>query len=486
VRYWFDEVDPSGSPTGRTYEVVRSQLITDIAPGSTVRVSGLLRDGWLLVPASVESLAPPSGGSCETGDWRVIAIVCSFQDKSAPCSTDAVRDVLFNPALTNTVRAFWTENSFGTHNYFGDVAGPFTIAWTTAKGCNESKIATLCDRAATAAGYDLARYKERIYVLPAIPGTSCAGGTSSAQGSKILRIWAYNCSHFTFAHEHGHNIGMNHAGGGGSQLDEYLDRSDVMGGSFLGAGVEDLRHNHAAHKWSTCFVPRSSPRFLDDPPDGTYTLFNLAQDPGGGTQVIRITDVAGQGFYREDYDFGFRQPTGFDSSLTLSLDHAKHLGKTNVHKFRSVQSDRQYLPFRNLLGWVKDGTTFIDFNKNFVLEQVGHDEAAATVVKRAIAGTDQDNIPPDRPPWLQGPDPGTSVSVTLNWGAAPGDELANPNGLRGYKVYRDSEELGTSPYTNFTDRRAQKCRTYEYCVRSYDDKGNLSAPLCIPVTTKCQ
>jgi hypothetical protein len=170
--------------------------------------------------------------------------------------------------------------------------------------------------------------------------------------------------------------------------------------------------------------------------------------------------------------------------LTLSLDHAKHLGKTNVHKFRSVQSDRQYLPFSNLLGWVKDGTTFIDYSKHLVLEQVSHNEATGTI--RIAHEERRDDTAPGPVENLRGPDPGASVWVTLNWGAPPGDELANPNGLRGYKVYRDSEELGTSPYTNFTDRRAQKCRTYEYCVRSYDDKGNLSAPLCIPVTTKCQ
>jgi acid phosphatase type 7 len=64
--------------------------------------------------------------------------------------------------------------------------------------------------------------------------------------------------------------------------------------------------------------------------------------------------------------------------------------------------------------------------------------------------------------------------VDLSWSAS-GDDV----GVAGYKVFRDSVQIGSSPTPSFTDRTALPDNSYTYAVAAFDAAGNqseLSAP----------
>ncbi|HEY3277829.1 MAG TPA: glycosyl hydrolase family 28 protein [Syntrophorhabdaceae bacterium] len=64
----------------------------------------------------------------------------------------------------------------------------------------------------------------------------------------------------------------------------------------------------------------------------------------------------------------------------------------------------------------------------------------------------------------------SSTSVGLTWTAST-DNV----GVRGYKIYRNDAQVGTSASTSFTDTNLTAGTTYSYSVSAYDAAGNESA-----------
>ncbi len=64
----------------------------------------------------------------------------------------------------------------------------------------------------------------------------------------------------------------------------------------------------------------------------------------------------------------------------------------------------------------------------------------------------------------------SSTKITLVWSAS-----SDNVGVTGYRIYRNSIEIGTSAVTSFTDNSVTGGATYSYTIKAYDAAGNLSA-----------
>src|SRR5208282_1950221 len=102
----------------------------------------------------------------------------------------------------------------------------------TPANCDFTTIGNLADAAATAAGYNIANYNNRFYVLPLLPcgwaGLAYIGYPYQAWSDAYNALWVYG-------HELGHNFLLYHAGsiscspqvlGGACSVAEYGDRFD--------------------------------------------------------------------------------------------------------------------------------------------------------------------------------------------------------------------------------------------------------------------
>lgn len=65
----------------------------------------------------------------------------------------------------------------------------------------------------------------------------------------------------------------------------------------------------------------------------------------------------------------------------------------------------------------------------------------------------------------------SETNVSLSWSAST-DNVA----VTGYKIYRNSTQVGTAATTNYTDTTALQGPTYSYTVSAYDAAGNESSP----------
>lgn len=247
-----------------------------------------------------------------------------------------------------------------------DVFGPFAI--------NESKVggdyyawAYAAEAAATAAGIDLSKYQHRVFVMPRYNdlGTNWAGIANVGCGS-FCRSWiAEGESPMVFAHELGHNLSMAHAGtdpeNDGTTNSTYGDYSDPMGLSrawhrFNGAHMDQMG-------WLGAF-PGAVSTVVSS---GTYQIAAIGSDPATATapQTIKIEKPDTGEFYYLTY----RQPTGYDDSLSSTYTRG-----VNVHRYRGSG-----YTVTNFVNSLTDGGVFQDPANEVTVTQLSHDGATATV-----------------------------------------------------------------------------------------------------------
>lgn len=95
---------------------------------------------------------------------------------------------------------------------------------------------------------------------------------------------------------------------------------------------------------------------------------------------------------------------------------------------------------------------------------------AGAAVALALGGGGGDTTPPSAPTNLTATAL-ESTKVNLSWTASTDDV-----GVTGYRIYRDSVQIGTSPSNSYTDTTVSANTTYSYYVKAYDAAGNISSP----------
>lgn len=94
----------------------------------------------------------------------------------------------------------------------------------------------------------------------------------------------------------------------------------------------------------------------------------------------------------------------------------------------------------------------------------------------ATTGANPDTTAPTTPTNLA-TSPVSTSAISLSWSASTDPTVAGQttSGVAGYKVYRNSVQIGTSAGTAYNDTGLSAGTTYNYTVAAYDNAGNTSA-----------
>src|ERR1700682_214252 len=279
--------------------------------GMTVSASGTTAaDGVSLDASQITILRLPPvrttgvAAAPTTNNVLVMPIKFTNSPASDPFTPSQVDQVMRTNA--GSVAAYYNEVSYGQQQLnitvdCGTAPLPTGCATHTAAGgwllsssatpanCDFTTIGNLADQAATAAGYNIANYHNRYYVLP---GLSC-GWAGLAYVGYPYQAWsnAYNVL-WVYGHELGHNFDLWHAGslncspqviGGGCSVNEYGDRFAIMGNN---SNTNEQMHFNAMQKAALNWIPASSV-VTHTSGTATYTLSPL-ESGGQATYAVKI------------------------------------------------------------------------------------------------------------------------------------------------------------------------------------------------------
>lgn len=333
----------------------------NLRTGAFVRVRGQFDHGHLNIktddPSSIEELATPSSITAPVfGDQKTIVLVTDFIDANVSCTNQQIEEIMFTDPNNQSVNDLYKETSLNNIQFNGTVAGPFTINYSSTDICDAFAFAQAVDEQAQANGIDLSQYLRKVYVLP--KQNSCGWLGSGTIGGAPSQTWITQCDiSDVYAHELGHNLGMRHAG---TPTSAYGDVSDIMGYSAIG-----LRQLNGPHQEEMGW--RES-QIVEITADGTYDIAPLesSADVAETTEVFKIRKPDTSEWYYLTY----RQPIGFDSSLSPIF-----LRGVSIHTYSGTGTS-------DTTRWIKtltDGETFSDTVNGLTITQVFHDNNVVSV-----------------------------------------------------------------------------------------------------------
>jgi len=311
---------------------------TDLTSGTQIRVRGVRTNNTLALQSdggSVQVLSLPALNTL--GEQRTLVILVNFQDKPTeqPWTVEQVRNLVFD-----TTSEFFRENSYQQTWLSGDIAGWYTIPFTSTI-CDVFAIANYAKEAATTAGYSLAAYSRYVY---AFPQNACGGQGVGTIGGSPSEAWIIGSLDLkVLSHELGHNLGLYHSRaldcgqsvlGTNCSVFEYGDRIDTMGNVSAG-------HFNAYQKERLGWLDYGTSPFITTVQEnGLFTIEPL-ETVGRGPKALAIlksTDaITGQQTW---YYVEYRQAVGFDSFLDTN---ANVLNGIVVHTGSPSDGNSSYL-----------------------------------------------------------------------------------------------------------------------------------------------
>jgi len=266
------------------------------------------------VALALVPVASASAAGSTIGEHKTAVILVNFTDNTAQPRTA----VEANALVFDQVSDFLWEASYQRTFLSGETFGWFTIS-ASATLCDTATIVAEGNKAATAAGANLAAYTQFIYMFPYRSGCSWSGtGAVGPAGEKIIYInGSGGMGLQTIAHELGHRFGLGHSDGLDCDLSPlgntctqqgYADPTDTMGNRaahFNTFQKERLGWLGAVGAPSITTVA-SSGRYVIEP----YETFSQGAK---ALKILKSTDPnTGQKTW---YYIEYRQPIGFDSVL---------------------------------------------------------------------------------------------------------------------------------------------------------------------------
>jgi hypothetical protein len=359
--------------SGQTFQVrFETNPKATLRSGSRVKVVGRSIGSEIFVAATQADLTTTLTANASAGlssqttalpgsEQRTLVMLANFQDVGVSCSAEAVRNVMFSDPAGKSVNALYTGSSVGKVSVTGDVIGPFTLAASSADPCNYGAWGLDADTQAAALGVDLTSYAHKVYVMPS---SSCSAAGMATVGGAPSRAWIYECNiQGVYAHEFGHNLGMDHAS---TATEEYGDNTDPMSiASWMLHGV------NAPHRHQLNWLTEASAQLISH--DGTYAVAPLAQDPSEAAApqvfMVRKPDTA------EYYYISYRTSLGVDSYIDSS-----YYNRLSIHRYKGDgSSSRTYL-----LAGRSDGESFVDDVNGISVSLLSHSATQAAVDVRFV------------------------------------------------------------------------------------------------------
>jgi hypothetical protein len=327
---------------------------------------------------------------------RVLVIPIVLPDR-APLSIDRaqIAQALFTAG--DSVNAQYRALSYGSIAFIGskdDVIDPVTLK-ESSEFCNTG-LKQLADEAMTEVqrrGIAQAAYQHFVFVIP--KDTPCSWTGLGGIGGD--RVWLKATTAKAFAHELGHNLGMDHAVRWGTS-------SEAEGSDLMGSGNAQL---NAPHIIQMGWLRDYPGKVIEVTAAGEFTLEALETDPRQSTlpKVAIVRPAAGANTYSLSY-------RAAGSANPLSGEFTRGL---NIHIFDHRRRTGGLTYFVTSLS---DGMSYSD--GPLIVRQLAHLEGERVTFSISFSGTGR-AIPAGPPP----APPGTVQSL------ASGKCLDLPRGQRG-------------------------------------------------------
>jgi hypothetical protein len=473
--------------SGRRYRLVVHGVQPPIKSRAGVRVVGVLRGRTIHARADgirEQGIGDPLtlGGGLDGSIVLAIVYVDLADDATHSKGQDAVRKILFEGP--DSVAAYYRAIGGGRAKLRGHVSadgdffGPYKINYKVADGCHQNAWMEAASAKAKEAGVDLAPYDHVIYMMPPVPACPWSG-LANQPGKPMWINGGSNAFDSVFAHELGHNLGLNHVG--------FLRCTENgLRTSIAGTCTRDV--NNGGDPWALMgqgkmrFLPGFQGAFtgfiaaeqIASPlKGGTFSIVPM-ESTGAGTRLLRLVRRGGRAL-----DLEFHRPaerwapyTATDRVVQgvtiresrLSLAHGA--GDTATALVDATPEtpgyeDATFLPGQTLTDTTGGVTVTVDSVTP---------EAAKVTVSYAFT---PDVAAPSDPAKVVAKG-GTGPPITVTW------EPSTDNvGVAGYRVHRYVHAtgartlVGTTKGTTFRDDDV-KTGWYIYAIEAFDEYGNVS------------
>ncbi len=344
-------------------------------------------------PTSTKGKRKISGASAITGPRKAAAILFNFLDNSqTPFSGGEVANTLFdtNPGVRSLTN-YYADNSYNEISFSGVVYDWVSIDVKSSDGCNQNNWANLANsKAKEKYGFNYNNYDHVLYILPKVSVCNWSGfgqvGILSSQGNTLGKNTFYNGYNDigVYAHEIGHNLGLEHAAlksctSSTRQTDcdvaEYGDSLDPLGRAVpVFAHLNDMHEN----KLGWLDVQKAVNKKIYD----IYPLADQAARSNNLLQVLRIDKGP-------TYFVSYYQPIGFDKNLPnnnpLVVNNSQGVVIHSGQSYPKSDSLLMLLPEMKALSQSSSGFTlldngiFYDEGNGVEIKQLSHDSSKATV-----------------------------------------------------------------------------------------------------------
>jgi Gametolysin peptidase M11/NPCBM-associated, NEW3 domain of alpha-galactosidase len=352
--------------TGRVFRVhFDAEVPTTLRSRSAVTLSGHAEGSELYVLAAsidagmstLRAANTASTSALVSGDQRTLVMIADFRDVAVSCSADAIAQRMFTEPTGYSVAGLYRASSDGRVSFSGAVVGPLTLTSSSTDTCDPGGWASQARAAATASGVDVSAYTRRVYVMPP---NSCEAAGYAYVGGMPSDAWIFSCGvRGVYAHEIGHNLGMDHAS---TPTNEFGDETDPMTFSD-----NWLRGVNAPHKHQLGWLGETGARLVTA--NGVYDVAALAMDPNA-TSLPKALLIA-KNDTGDRYYISFRD----DSNVFERSIHTAYQGRVSIHRYKGDGSPTRTF----LMAGLSDGERFDDPVNGITITAVGHTSSSATV-----------------------------------------------------------------------------------------------------------